>query len=115
VPAGTVTATGTTPRRTSHVCVTADFGGRMSSSAIRFDLLSDATPEAELEALAAVYAFLIQRHENHEATNGGRADIPGGESYRSKAPLGSGGPSATDRREEDSDESRERRKEVITQ
>ena len=74
MPAGTVTATGTTPRRTSNACATADFGGRMSSSAIRFDLLSDATPEAELEVLAAVYTFLIQRRASREAANSGLAD-----------------------------------------
>jgi hypothetical protein len=63
----------------------------------------DATPEAELEVLAAVYSFLIQRHVNRKAASGGFADKKGGESDQSKAPSGSGGPSATDRRGDGSD------------
>ena len=58
----------------------------------------DATPEAELEVLARVYSFLIQRHENRNAASGGCADNKGGESAQSKTPSGSRGPSATDRR-----------------
>ncbi len=50
----------------------------------------DATPEAELEVLARVYLFLIQSHENRNAASGGCANMPGGESNRSKAPSGSG-------------------------
>jgi len=45
----------------------------MSSPATWFDLLTDATPEAELEALAAVNSFLTQRYENHNAASGGCA------------------------------------------
>jgi hypothetical protein len=60
----------------------------------------DATPEAELEVLARVYRFLIQSHENHKAASVGCADNKGGENNQSKAPSGSGSPSATDRREE---------------
>jgi hypothetical protein len=64
----------------------------------------DATPEAELEVLAAVYSFLIQRHVNRNAAaSGGCVDNKGGESDQSKAPSGSGGPSATDRRGDGSD------------
>jgi hypothetical protein len=52
----------------------------------------DATPEAELEMLAAVYSFLIQRHVNRNAAaSGGCADNKGGENNQSKAPSGSGG------------------------
>jgi hypothetical protein len=88
----------------------------MSDPAIRFDPLPDATPEAELEVLAAVYSFLIQSLENRNtAFRGGCADNKGGESEQSKAPSGSGSPSATDRREEDSDKPGKRRKEVITE
>jgi hypothetical protein len=61
----------------------------------------DATLEAELEVLAAIYSFLIQRHVNRRAAaSGGFADNKGGENNQSKAPSGSGSPSATDRREE---------------
>ena len=87
----------------------------MSNPPIRFDPNSDATPEAELEVLASVYAFLVKHHENREATNGGCADLPGGESTQSKAPMGSGGPSAEDRGEELPNKSRKRRNEVITE
>jgi hypothetical protein len=59
----------------------------------------EATPEAELEVLAVVYSFLIQRHVNRKAVSGGFADKKGGENNQSKAPSGSGSPSATDRRE----------------
>jgi hypothetical protein len=63
--------------------------------------LDAAPPEAELEVLAAVYSFLLQRHVNREAAASvGCAGSKGGESDRSMAPSGSGGPSATDRREE---------------
>jgi hypothetical protein len=43
--------------------------------------LPDATPESELEALAAVYSFLIQSHANREAaaTDGGNDQEQGGE------------------------------------
>jgi hypothetical protein len=34
----------------------------------------DATPEAELEVLARVYSFLIQRHVNRKAVSGGCTD-----------------------------------------
>jgi hypothetical protein len=83
----------------------------MSDPAIRFDPLPDATPEAELEVLAAVYSFLI-RHVNRKAAfRGGCADQQGGESEQSKAPLGSGGSSATNRREDGSDKpSKQRRR-----
>jgi hypothetical protein len=61
----------------------------------------DATLEAKLEVLAAIYSFLIQRHVNRRAAaSGGFADNKGGENNQSKAPSGSGSPSATDRREE---------------
>jgi hypothetical protein len=60
----------------------------------------DATPEAELEVLARVYSFLIQRHVNRKAISGGCTDNKGGENNQSKAPSSSGSPSATDRREE---------------
>jgi len=71
----------------------------MSNPAIRYRPRLDATPEAELEVLAAVYSFVIQRHENRKAVfRGGRVDNKGGESEQSEAPSGSGGPSATDRR-----------------
>jgi hypothetical protein len=73
----------------------------------------DATPEAELEVLAAVYSFLIQRHINRRAAaSGGFADNKGkgGESDQSKAPSGSGGPSATDRRGDGSDKPSKRTK-----
>jgi hypothetical protein len=86
----------------------------MSDPAIRFDPLPDATPEAELEVLAAVYSFLIQHHVNRKAAfRGGCADNKGGESDQSKAPSGSGGPSATDRRGDGSDKRSKPTKEVI--
>jgi hypothetical protein len=59
---------------------------------IRYRPRLDATPEAELEVLAVVYAFLIQRHVNRKAAaSGGCADNTGGEINQSKAPSGSGG------------------------
>jgi hypothetical protein len=82
---------------------------------IRYRPRLDATPEAELEVLARIYRFLIQSHENQKAASVGCADNRGGENNQSKAPSGSGSPSATDRREEDSDKPHERRKEVITE
>jgi hypothetical protein len=76
----------------------------------------DATPEAELEVLTRVYRFLIQSHENREAAaSGGCVDNKGGESEQSKAPSGSGGPSATDRRGDGSDKPSKRTTEVITE
>jgi hypothetical protein len=83
---------------------------------IRYRPRLDATPEAELEVLARVYRFLIQGWENRNAAaSDGCADHKGGENNQSKAPSGSGSPSATDRREEDSDKPGKRRKEVITE
>lgn len=74
----------------------------------------DATPEAELEVLARVYRFLTQTLENRKAAfRGGCADNKGGESEQSKAPSGSGGPSATDRRGDGSDKPSKQTKEVI--
>jgi hypothetical protein len=71
----------------------------------------DATPEAELEVLAAVYSFLIQRHENRKAAfRGGCVDNKGGESEQSKAPSGSGGRSTRDRRGDGSDKPSKRTK-----
>jgi hypothetical protein len=64
----------------------------MSNPAIRYRPRLDATPEAELEVLAAVYSFVIQRHENRKAAfRGGCVDNKGGESEQSKAPSGGGG------------------------
>ena len=69
----------------------------MSKPAIRYRPRVDATPEAELEVLASVYSFVIQRHENRKTTfSGGCTDYEGGENNQSEAPSGSGGPSATD-------------------
>jgi hypothetical protein len=77
--------------------------------------LAATPPEAELEVLGAVYSFLIQRHVNREAAASvGCAGSKGGENNQSKAPSGSGGPSATDRRGDGSDKPSERGKEVKT-
>ena len=74
----------------------------------------DATPEAELEVLAAVYSFLIQRHVNRKAAaSDGCVDYKGGESDQSKAPSGSRGPSTRDRRGDGSDKPSKRTTEVI--
>jgi hypothetical protein len=73
----------------------------------------DATPATELEVLAVVYSFLIQRHVNRKAASGGCADNKGGENNQWKAPSGSGGPSATDRRGDGSDKRSKPTKEVI--
>jgi hypothetical protein len=63
----------------------------MSKPAIRYRPRLDATPEAELEVLAAVYSFVIQRHENRNAAaSGGCADNTGGENNQSKAPRVAG-------------------------
>jgi hypothetical protein len=71
----------------------------MSNPAIRYRPRLDATPEAELEVLAAVYSFVIQRHENRKAAfRGGCVDNKGGESEQSKTSSGSGGRSTRDRR-----------------
>ena len=76
---------------------------------IRYRPHFDATPEAELEVLARVYRFLTQTLENRKATASvGFADNKGGESEQSKAPSGSGGPSATDRRGDGSDKTSKR-------
>jgi hypothetical protein len=52
--------------------------------------LPDATPESELEALAAVYSFLIQSHVNREAatTGGGNDHKKGGEEACMPGPPG---------------------------
>jgi len=69
----------------------------MSNPVISYRPRLEATPDAELEVLAAVYSFVIQRHENRKATfSGGCTDYEGGENNQSWAPPGSGGPSATD-------------------
>jgi hypothetical protein len=57
----------------------------MSNRVISYHPRLDATPEAELEVLARVYSFLMQRHENRNAASGGCADNKGGESDQSKA------------------------------
>ena len=83
----------------------------MSKPAIRYRPRLDATPESELEVLAAVYSFVLQRHENRKAAfRGGCVDNKGGESDQSKASSGSGGPSATDRRGDGSDKPSKRTK-----
>ena len=41
---------------------------------ISYRPLPDATPEAELEALAAVYSFLVERHANRTAAESGGDD-----------------------------------------
>lgn len=47
---------------------------------IDYHPLPDATPEAELGALAAVYSFLMQRHANRTAAElGGEDKEKGGE------------------------------------
>ncbi len=52
----------------------------------------DATPEAELEVLAAVYSFVTQRHVNRNAAaSGGCADNKEAESDQSKALRVAGG------------------------
>lgn len=51
----------------------------MGDQTIRYSPLPDATPEAELDALVAVYRFLIERHTNRKAADlGGSDDIEGG-------------------------------------
>jgi hypothetical protein len=71
----------------------------MSNPANSYRPRLDATPEAELEVLARVYRFLIQRRENRKsAFRGGCVDNEGGESEQSKGPSGSGGRSTKDRR-----------------
>jgi hypothetical protein len=51
--------------------------------------LPDATPESELEALAAVYSFLIQSHENRKAANlSGDDQEKVGDDDRMPGPLG---------------------------
>jgi len=46
---------------------------------IHYRPLPNATPEAELDALVAVYRFLIERHTNRKAADlGGSDDIEGG-------------------------------------
>jgi hypothetical protein len=55
----------------------------MSKPVIRYRARLDATPAAELEVLAAVYSFLLQRNVNRKAAfGGGCADDKGGESDR---------------------------------
>jgi hypothetical protein len=86
----------------------------MSNRVISYHPRLDATPEAELEVLARVYSFLMQRHVNRKAAaSGGCADNKGGESDQSNAPSGSGDPSATDRRGDGSDKRSKPTKEVI--
>ena len=86
----------------------------MSNRVISYHPRLDATPEAELEVLARVYRFLIQSHVNRNAAaSGSCADTKGGENNQSKAPTGSGSPSATDRRGDGSDKPSKRTTEGI--
>jgi len=86
----------------------------MSNRVISYHPCLDATPEAELEVLARVYQFLLQRHANRKAASGGCTDYEGGENNQSWAPSGSGGPSAMDRRGDGSNKPSKRGKEVKT-
>ena len=68
---------------------------------MRYTPLPEAAQESESDILARVYSFVIHVYENRKATASvGCADIKGGEKNQSKASSGSGGPSATDSREE---------------
>ena len=51
----------------------------MGDRIIHYSPLPNATPEAELDALVAVYRFLIERHTNRKAADfGGSEDFEGG-------------------------------------
>lgn len=55
----------------------------MGDRIIHYSPLPNATPEAELDALVAVYRFLIERHTNRKAADlGGSEDTEGGDNDR---------------------------------
>jgi hypothetical protein len=68
-PMGTTTVTGTTPPKASTDRTTVGSGSPLDSCCPRIECVSrdDATPEGELTALAAVFAFVIQAHEQKKA------------------------------------------------
>jgi hypothetical protein len=41
----------------------------MTSNSLTYTPLSDATPESELDALAAVYTFILECHERKKAAD----------------------------------------------
>ena len=72
--AGTAIGTVTTRQKTWRACVTAAFGGAMSESSIVYAARSDASPRAELSALANIYKFVLDCHAKNEATRPGSPD-----------------------------------------
>ena len=67
-PTGTTTVTGTTPPKASTARATIGSGSAPDSGGPRIQYVprDDATPEGELAALAAVYRFLLDRHERRD-------------------------------------------------
>jgi hypothetical protein len=57
---GTATVTAATPKKTSSTSVTVACGDAMASAYPAYTPQPDATPEAELTALAAVYGFVLE-------------------------------------------------------
>jgi hypothetical protein len=68
-PIGTTTVTGITPPKASTARAIVSSGSPPDSGGPRIEYVprDDATPEGELAALAAVFAFVIQAHEQKKA------------------------------------------------
>jgi len=87
------------------------------SSDLRIDYrpLPDATPESGLEALAAVYLFLIQRNATKAANLGGNDLQKGGEEDRMPGALGVARPRLAVHQDDAANKSREQSEDVITE
>jgi hypothetical protein len=61
----------------------------MTSAGVTYATRSDATPESELDTLAAVYAFVLQCHAERKAagTSGGEDDGIGADNVPAKRSI----------------------------
>jgi hypothetical protein len=74
----TATDAAITLLRTSGACATGDYWDlTMGSTRLTYSPRPDATPESELDALAAVYAFVLKCQEQTAAEQSGRDDAEG--------------------------------------
>jgi hypothetical protein len=71
---GIATAIATVRKKTLSASAPAGYGDVMDSARVTYAPRADATPEGELAALAAVYAFILECHAKKKA-----AEASGGE------------------------------------
>ena len=74
VPVGAIPGSGGST--TSSTCAPVSSGAQVSDPGLRYTPRPEATPEAEAEVLAAVFSFVLERHEEKKAA---RADGAGKE------------------------------------